>query len=41
MLKNKVYVEKNETLEDLLTQANERVSGRERGGRELRGGGGG
>ena len=31
LLKNKVYEEKNETLEDLLTQANERVSSEERG----------
>ena len=30
--KNKVYEEKNETLEELLTQANERVSRRDRGG---------
>ena len=31
LLKNKVYEEKNEMLEDLLTQANERVSRLERG----------
>ena len=40
LLKNKVYEEKNEMLQDLLSQANERVSRRERGGGELRGGGG-